>query len=458
MQQDLGLLGIRVEIIERDAPSVRATVRNGEADLYLGDWYADYPDPENFSYPLFHSSNRGPGGNYAFLSDTALDAMIERARSTPDTLEKARLSREIDARVFELVPWIFLWFPADVWAVQPDVKGWRIPAVFTGQRWTSVERTGVEHPAWRGLRDALPADPAGPAGAHAAGRPRRHLPHALRRARRSGAGDGRRAGRRRDHRAAPGRAAPGRPAAAAVRPLRRRRRPGDLGTSYITRRPILADLLQRFPATLELAGAAMLFAARHGHRDRHLRRVAAREAGPTGSSTFGAYLGVSFPVYWVGLLLIMVFAVTFRWLPPSGARGPLYIILPALTLGMRSVAFLSRMTRAAMQEMLRSDFVRTARAKGLGEGRVVLRHAFRNALLPVLTVLGLDFGSYLTGSILTETIFSWPGVGRYVLTAIDKRDLPGVQGSILFLSLVFVLVNLLTDVLYARVDPRVAYD
>jgi peptide/nickel transport system permease protein len=122
------------------------------------------------------------------------------------------------------------------------------------------------------------------------------------------------------------------------------------------------------------------------------------------------------------------------------------------------VAFLSRMTRAAMQEVLQSDFVRTARAKGLGEGRVVLRHAFRNALLPVVTVLGLDFGSYLTGSILTETIFSWPGVGRYVLTAIDKRDLPAVQGSILFLSLVFVLVNLLTDMLYARVDPRVAYD
>ncbi|HET7426605.1 MAG TPA: ABC transporter substrate-binding protein [Gemmatimonadales bacterium] len=140
VQQDLGLLGIRVEIVERDAPSVRATVRNGEADLFLGDWYADYPDPENFSYPLFHSANHGAGGNYAFLSDTALDHMIERARSTPDTLEKARLSREVDARVFELVPWIFLWFPADVWAVQPDVKGWRIPAVFTGQRWTTVER------------------------------------------------------------------------------------------------------------------------------------------------------------------------------------------------------------------------------------------------------------------------------------------------------------------------------
>ncbi len=232
---------------------------------------------------------------------------------------------------------------------------------------------------------------------------------------------------------------------------------GDLGTSYITRRPILRDLLQRFPATLRLAGAAMLFAALTGisigifgawRPGALLDRLAA----------FGAYLGISFPVYWVGLILILVFAVNLRWLPPSGSGGLLYLILPALTLGMRSVAFLSRMTRAAMQEVLQSDFVRTARAKGLLETRVVLSHGFRNALLPVLTVLGLDFGSYLTGSILTETIFSWPGVGRYVLTAIDKRDLPAVQGSILFLSLVFVLVNLITDLLYARVDPRVAYD
>ena len=167
---------------------------------------------------------------------------------------------------------------------------------------------------------------------------------------------------------------------------------------------------------------------------------------------------MSFPVYWVGLLLILIFAVQLRWLPPSGSGGLAYIILPALTLGMRSVAFLARMTRASMQEVLQGDFVRTARAKGLNEWRVVLRHALQNALLPVLTVLGLDFGSYLTGSILTETIFSWPGVGRYVLNAIDKRDLPAIQGSILFLSLVFVLVNLVTDLAYAKADPRVAYD
>ncbi|HEX7336270.1 MAG TPA: ABC transporter permease [Gemmatimonadales bacterium] len=232
---------------------------------------------------------------------------------------------------------------------------------------------------------------------------------------------------------------------------------GDLGTSYITRRPILTDLLQRFPATLRLAGAAMLFAAVTGIA------VGIYGAWRPGSwadriATFGAYLGVSFPVYWVGLILILVFAVNLRWLPASGSSGLVFLILPAITLGMRSVAFLARMTRATMQEVLGSDFVRTARAKGLNEGRVVLSHAFRNALLPVVTVLGLDFGSYLTGSILTETIFSWPGVGRYVLTAIDKRDLPAIQGSILFLSLVFVMVNLITDLVYARVDPRVAYD
>jgi ABC-type dipeptide/oligopeptide/nickel transport system permease component len=133
-------------------------------------------------------------------------------------------------------------------------------------------------------------------------------------------------------------------------------------------------------------------------------------------------------------------------------------VLPALTLGMRSIAFLARMTRAAMLEVLSSDFIRTARAKGLPERTVVLRHGFRTALVPVITVLGLDTGNYLTGSVLTETIFGWPGLGRYVLTAIDKRDLPAIQGSILFMSVVFVVVNLVTDLLYAKADPRIAYD
>lgn len=141
IQQNLAEVGIRAEIVERDASSARAAVRNGEADLFLTDWWADYPDPENFNYPLFHTRNKGPGGNYAFLSDAPLDSMILRARATTDETEKARLSREIDARVFELAPWIFLWFPVDVWAMRPDVRGWSFPLVFTGQRWMQAERT-----------------------------------------------------------------------------------------------------------------------------------------------------------------------------------------------------------------------------------------------------------------------------------------------------------------------------
>ncbi|MEO6067619.1 MAG: ABC transporter permease [Gemmatimonadota bacterium] len=232
---------------------------------------------------------------------------------------------------------------------------------------------------------------------------------------------------------------------------------GDLGTSYVTQRPIARDIADRFPATLRLALAAMLFASIAGIA---IGILGAWRPGTWWDRflTIGAYLGVSFPVYWVGLLLILVFAVQLRWLPPSGSSGITYLILPALTLGMRSVAVLARMTRTSLQEVLQSDFIRTARAKGLREAPVVLRHGLRNALIPIITVLGLDFGSYLTGSILTETIFAWPGIGRYVLDAIGKRDLPAIQGSILFLSVVFVVVNLLTDVAYAKADPRVVYE
>jgi ABC-type dipeptide/oligopeptide/nickel transport system permease component len=231
---------------------------------------------------------------------------------------------------------------------------------------------------------------------------------------------------------------------------------GDLGKSYITNRPIRKDILERFPKTLQLAGAAMLLATILGVT---IGVLSARRPGGA-VDRFGlglAYLGISFPVYWVGLLLILLFAVTLHWLPPSGFGGLRYLVLPALALGMRSIAFLARMTRSAMLDALGADYVRTARAKGLSERVVLGRHALRNALIPIITVLGLDFGAYLTGSILTETIFSWPGLGRYVVNAIARRDLPAIQGSVLFLSAVFVLVNLITDVAYAKADPRVAY-
>jgi len=231
---------------------------------------------------------------------------------------------------------------------------------------------------------------------------------------------------------------------------------GDLGNSYITNRPITRDIRERFPKTLQLAGAAMLLATLVGITLGVLS--ARRPGGWVDRLSLGlAYLGISFPVYWVGLLLILLFAVTLRWLPPSGYGSLRFLVLPALTLGMRSIAFLARMTRSAMLESLGADYVRTARSKGLSEWAVTVRHALRNAMIPVITVLGLDFGAYLTGSILTETVFSWPGIGRYVVNAIQRRDLPAIQGTVLFLSAVFVLVNLITDLAYAKADPRVSY-
>lgn len=232
---------------------------------------------------------------------------------------------------------------------------------------------------------------------------------------------------------------------------------GDLGKSYITQRPIIRDIRERFPKTLLLAGTAMFLASVIGIT---IGVLSSRNPGGWFDrlSLGFSYLGISFPVYWVGLILILIFAVKLRWLPPSGYGGIKYLILPALALGSRSIAFLARVTRSAMLDVLGGDFVRTARAKGLKERSVIVRHALRNALIPIVTVLGLDFGYYLTGSILTETIFSWPGIGRYVVNAIARRDLPAINGSVLFLSVVFVLVNLITDLAYAKADPRVAFN
>ena len=231
---------------------------------------------------------------------------------------------------------------------------------------------------------------------------------------------------------------------------------GDFGNSYITQRPIIQDIRERFPKTLLLAGTAMLLASILGIT---LGVLSARNPGGwlDRLGLGAAYLGISFPVYWVGLILILFFAVMLKWLPPSGYGGIKYLILPALALGSRSIAFLARVTRSAMLDVLSGDFVRTARAKGLKERVVVVRHALRNALIPIITVLGLDFGYYLTGSILTETIFSWPGIGRYVVNAITRRDLPAIQGTVLFAAFFIIVANLFVDVAYAFLDPRVRH-
>jgi len=166
---------------------------------------------------------------------------------------------------------------------------------------------------------------------------------------------------------------------------------------------------------------------------------------------------VSMPVFWLGVLLIYVFSMRLGWLPASGFGdgNPAYLVLPAVTLALASTAYVARITRSSVLDEIHETYVKAARAKGAGESRVLVRHALRNALLPVITVVGVDFGSYLSGAVLTESIFAWPGLGRFTLDAIMKRDLPAIQGAVLFMAILFMVVNLAVDLLYARVDPRV---
>jgi ABC-type dipeptide/oligopeptide/nickel transport system permease component len=233
---------------------------------------------------------------------------------------------------------------------------------------------------------------------------------------------------------------------------------GDLGRSFITRRPVMESILEKFPNTLRLAFSAMVVATLIGLVVGIISAVKPYSIWDRLSMTF-ALAGISVPVFWVGLILILIVAVQLRLLPPSGFGGGniKYLILPAITLGTRSSAFIARMTRANMLEVIHEDYIRTARSKGLREFWVINKHALRNVLIPIITVLGMDFGSYLSGSVLTESIFGWPGLGRYTLLAILKRDFPVIQGAVLFMAVVFVTVNLAVDLLYSVLDPRIRY-
>ena len=231
---------------------------------------------------------------------------------------------------------------------------------------------------------------------------------------------------------------------------------GDLGDSFATGRPVAQELLERFPRTFLLAVAAMAVSAILGVG---LGTVAAWRRGRLADrlSMLFALGGISVPVFVSAILLLWLFALVLRWVPPSGYvdADPRTLILPAATLGLRSAAVIARMTRASLIEVLGQDFIRTGRAKGAREAAVVLGHGLRNALVPVVTLIGLDFGSYLSGSVLTESIFAWPGVGQYALQAILRRDFPAIQGTVLALSLCFVLVNLAVDLAYGALDPRI---
>ena len=229
---------------------------------------------------------------------------------------------------------------------------------------------------------------------------------------------------------------------------------GDLGNSFITMRPVADDLMEKLPFTLLLAAAAMAVSIVVGLAVGIISSLKPNSLLDRGTMLL-ALTGISAPVFWVGLLLILIIGVNLRWLPPIGYGGVEYLILPAITLGTRSAAFLARITRATMLDVLQQDYIRTARAKGLPEWKVVLKHAFPNTLIPIITIIGVDFGSYLSGAVLTESIFGWPGIGRFALDAILKRDFPVIQGTVLFAAMMFILANLIVDLLYGVVDPKV---
>jgi peptide/nickel transport system permease protein len=231
---------------------------------------------------------------------------------------------------------------------------------------------------------------------------------------------------------------------------------GDLGISIQSRQPVATLLAQRFPFTLKLACLAILVSATLGVIAGVIAATR-RNSMLDLTALLGSLVGISLPIFWLGLLAILLFSVKLRWLPAGGSGTLAHLILPALVLGAASSAVIARTTRASMLEVLRQDYVRTARAKGVEERLVVYRHALKNAMIPILTVFGLEFGYNLGGAVLTETVFSLPGAGRLIVEGIFARDYPVVQGALLVVATTFVLVNLLTDIAYAFFDPRIRY-
>ncbi len=229
---------------------------------------------------------------------------------------------------------------------------------------------------------------------------------------------------------------------------------GDLGESIRFQQPVASMILSHYPATLELAIVALLVCAAIGIP---AGMMAAQRRGTSVDHAIGVLtlLGLSVPNFALGPILMLMFSVILGWLPVSGRGGISHLILPSITLGAALAAILTRMVRSSVIEELSSDYVRTARAKGLSDSAVLFRHAFRNALIPILTILGLQFGTLLAGTIVTESIFSWPGIGRLSVQAIQARDYPLLQGCILLIAVSYVMVNLFTDLVYALADPRV---
>ena len=242
---------------------------------------------------------------------------------------------------------------------------------------------------------------------------------------------------------------------------------GDLGRSLWMKRPVLGEVLQRLKATLILTGTALLLSTLGG-----IALGVASATRPNSVldrlSAVGSLFGASMPVFWLGIVLMVIFSLWLGWLPAAGMYAPYgggdlsdllaHLVLPALTLGAASITIIARLTRSTMLEVLGQDYIRTARAKGLVEQRVVVRHGLKNALIPIVTVVGVQAGYLLGGAVLTETVFAWPGVGTLMVQGILARDFPLVQGCVLVVALSFVLINLAVDLLYSWLDPRIRYE
>jgi peptide/nickel transport system permease protein len=232
---------------------------------------------------------------------------------------------------------------------------------------------------------------------------------------------------------------------------------GDLGNSLFFQQPALEVLLERMPATLQLSAAALLFslcvAIPIG-----LLSALRRDSFWDYLGTTLAMLGQAIPPYWLGIMLILVFSVGLGWFPTSGRGTVWHLVLPAITLGSVLMALITRLVRSGMLDVLNEDYIRTARAKGLRERNVIVRHALRNILIPLVTVVGLQLGALFGGAVITESIFAWPGVGRLALQAINARDYPLVQASVLFISVVYVFLNLAVDIIYVYLDPRIRFE
>ena len=229
---------------------------------------------------------------------------------------------------------------------------------------------------------------------------------------------------------------------------------GDIGRSYSSKTPVMKELMAAFPATIKLSGFAMIIAVIIGLPCGIISAIKQYSVFDTITMIF-AMIGLSMPVFWLGLLLILLFSVKLRWLPSSGFDTFKAMILPSFALSAQAISMVTRMTRSSMLEVIRADYIRTVRAKGQTERVVIWGHALHNALIPVMTIVGLQFGHLLSGAMLTESIFAVPGLGRLMVTSIMARDYPMVQGAVLFVATAFSIVNLLVDILYAYVDPRI---